>query len=55
VTQEALIYSIVDSLTTQDSITKVKITVLSTTSAIDVENNQLEGTYEPNVSLIEED
>lgn len=55
VTQEALIYSIVNSLTTQDSITKVKITVLSTTSAIDVENNQLEGTYEPNLSLIEED
>jgi len=54
ITQDALIYSIVNSLTTQDSITKVKITVLSTTSAIDVDNNQLDGTYEPNLALVEE-
>lgn len=54
VTQEALIYSIVNTLTKQDSITKVKITVLSTTSAISVDNNQLDGTYEPNPALVEE-
>ncbi|MCR5639941.1 MAG: GerMN domain-containing protein [Lachnospiraceae bacterium] len=54
ITQEALVYSIVNTLTTQDSITKVKITVLSTTSAIEVDNNQLDGTYEPNLSLIED-
>ncbi len=55
VTQEAMIYSIVNSLTTLDSITKVKITVLNTTGAIDLENNQLNGTYEPNLSLVLED
>ena len=54
VTQEAMVYSIVNTLSTLDNITKVKITVMNTANALDIETNQIDGTYEPNMSLVED-